>query len=134
MTSLPQTANPLALAETGSMPASPGLSAPRLTDPQKAALIIAALGPESAAPIVERISDSHLKAFARAYAHLATIPREQLLLVIKEFAGKFDSGSEEITGGFEQTRELLAQFRSQDEIARLMDDIDAPKMRFNCIL
>lgn len=97
-----------------------------LTAPQKAALIIAALGPEAAGPIVERVTDQHLRAFARAYAHLSTIPRNELLKVIKEFVGNLDTSTDELKGGFDETREILSQFKGEDEILRLMDDIDAP--------
>lgn len=97
-----------------------------LTTPQKAALIIAVLGPESAGPIIERIEDKHLRAFARAYAHLQTVPKGAIEGVVKEFVGRLSKNDEEIKGGYEETRELLSQFIGSDDIIRLMDDIDIP--------
>jgi len=105
---------------------SPRANSPMLTTPQKAALIIAALGPEAAGPIIERIDDKHLRSFARAYAHLKTIPRSALQGVVEEFVGRLSSEDDGVKGGFEETRELLSQFISSDNIIRLMDDIDVP--------
>ncbi len=97
-----------------------------LTTAQKAALIIAALGPEAAGPIIERIEDKHLRSFARAYAHLQSIPKEVLQGVVQEFVGHLGTDNNDIKGGYEETRELLSQFIGSDDITRLMDDIDVP--------
>ncbi len=97
-----------------------------LTAPQKAALIVAALGPEAAGPIIERIGDKHLRAFTRAYAHLQTVPRATLKTIVEEFVSELTQEDNEIRGGFDETREFLSQFKTSDEIIRLMDDIDIP--------
>ncbi|MEM9169150.1 MAG: FliG C-terminal domain-containing protein [Pseudomonadota bacterium] len=97
-----------------------------LTAPQKAALIIAALGPEAAGPIIERITDNHLRAFTRAYANIDRIDYDQLLQVVEEFTEKLRRSQNEVKGGFEQARSLLSEFKSADEIIRLMEDIGAP--------
>ncbi|NNE41829.1 MAG: hypothetical protein HKN14_13035 [Marinicaulis sp.] len=101
-------------------------SALGLTNAQKAALIIAALGPESAGPIIEQIDDSHLRAFARAYAHFQTVPKSTLKAVIDDFIlnlSKGDSG-DEIRGGVDETKELLSQFIDPENISQLMDGIE----------
>ncbi len=97
---------------------------PSLAQPQKAALIVAALGPEAAGPIIERIGDKHLRAFTRAYAHLQTVPRAALKSIVEEFISQLTQEDNDIRGGFEETREFLSQFKTSDEIIRLMDDID----------
>jgi flagellar motor switch protein FliG len=97
-----------------------------LTPPQKAALVIAALGPSAAGPIIERISDDHLRAFTRAYAHLQSVPKAALQGVVVEFISQLSIEKDEITGGIENTRELLGQFFDEDGIARLMDGLDEP--------
>lgn len=96
------------------------------TAPQKAALVIAALGPEAAGPIIERIGDKHLKAFAEAYAHLQKIPRKELLAVVGEFVGHLADESDEMKGGFDEARELLAHFKGGESTTKLLDDVDAP--------
>jgi flagellar motor switch protein FliG len=97
------------------------------TAPQKAALVIAALGPEAAGPIIERIGDKHLKAFAEAYAHLQKIPRKDLLAVVNEFVAHLgDGGGDDLAGGMEGARELLAHFKGAEGTTKILDDIDAP--------
>jgi flagellar motor switch protein FliG len=97
-----------------------------LTPPQKAALVIAALGPSAAGPIIERISDDHLRAFTRAYARLQSVPKAALQGVVVEFVSQLSTVKDEINGGIENTRELLGQFFDEDGIARLMDGLDEP--------
>jgi len=95
-----------------------------LTAPQKAALIVAALGPEAAGPVIEQIGDKHLRAFTRAYAHMQTVPREALKAVVEEFVSELVTEDSDFRGGLDETREFLSQFKTSDEITRLMDDID----------
>lgn len=102
------------------------ISPKSLSAAQKAALVIAALGPEAAGPIIERVEDKHLRAFARAYAHLHTIPQAALKVVAEEFMSQLGGGDTELKGGVEETKELLRQFISQDEIVRLMEGLDVP--------
>ncbi len=116
------------LATPAQIALQPGGHARRimLSSPQKAALVIAALGPEAAGPIIERISDKHLRAFAEAYANLHKIPHHELMAVVEEFVSNLQEDGLEVGGGYEMTRRLLSQFKGEDEIDRLMDDVDAP--------
>ncbi len=97
-----------------------------LSPSQKAALVIAALGPEAAGPIIERVDDKHLRSFARAYSHLQSVPKAALKIVVEEFVGSMTVEDNDIKGGVEETQELLRQFVSEDDITRLMDDINVP--------
>lgn len=100
---------------------------PSFTAPQKAALVIAALGPEAAGPIIERIGDKHMKAFAEAYSRLQNIAREDLLAVVSEFLVSVSAEkSDEIRGGFEEARNLVTQFKGDEGAAKLFDSIDEP--------
>ncbi|MEE2690791.1 MAG: FliG C-terminal domain-containing protein [Pseudomonadota bacterium] len=96
------------------------------TAPQKAALILAALGPEAAKPVVERVGDKHLQAFAEAYAHLRNIPRKELLAVAAEFVAQLGAGDERLKGGFDEARDLISKVKSPDEATRLLDEVNAP--------
>lgn len=123
-------AQPLALpgpsgASTSGLPTGLGAS---LTASQKAALVIAALGPELAGPIIERIDEKHLRSFAKAYAQMQKIPQSALMAVAAEFVGNLskEEGGGMIEGGFAATRDLLGNFLDSDNMMRLMDDIDAP--------
>lgn len=97
-----------------------------LTMPQKAAVLIAAMGPDVAGPIVERIGDKHLRSFARAFSQLKSVPRESIDEVINEFLEDVDCPQDEIRGGFKETQRLLSHFVASDTLTRVLDDIDAP--------
>ena len=97
-----------------------------LSRPQKAAVLLAAMGPEVAGPIVERINDKHLRAFARAFSQLKTIPRDSVDTVVDEFLSDVDRPNDEIRGGFVETQRLLSHFVASDTLMRVLDDIDAP--------
>ncbi len=96
------------------------------TAAQKAALILAALGPEAAGPVIERVGDQHLRAFAEAYARLKTIPRHELTAVVEEFLGHFQSSDAALKGGFEEAKGLIEHFKGADPTKRLLEDISAP--------
>lgn len=97
------------------------------TGPQKAALIIAALGPEAAGPIIERIGDKHLKAFAECYARLQHVPRNDLVSVVAEFLTRVSTDEDGgLKGGFEQARDLISRFRTPEEATKIFDTIDVP--------
>ena len=56
-----------------------------LRAPEKAAVILALLGPENASPVVEKIKDEHLRAFIHTLENLKLIPRESLLSAVADF-------------------------------------------------
>ncbi|MEM6413882.1 MAG: FliG C-terminal domain-containing protein [Pseudomonadota bacterium] len=97
-----------------------------LSSPQKAAVLIAAMGPDIAGPIVERIGDKHLRAFARAFSQLKAVQRETIDEVIDEFLEDVVRPQDEIRGGFKETQRLLSHFVASDTMTRVLDDIDAP--------
>ena len=96
------------------------------TAPQKAALVIAALGPDAAKPIMEQVGDKHMRAFAEALAHLRDIPKEDLLAVVSEFVARLGARDGLMKGGFEEARNLIAHFQDEEHATKLLDDVDAP--------
>ncbi|MEM6536111.1 MAG: FliG C-terminal domain-containing protein [Pseudomonadota bacterium] len=119
--------NDLVIAEDGQLPDTTSSdSFMKLSSSQKAAVLIAAMGPEVAGPIVERIGDKHLRAFARAFSQLKIVPRESIDTVIEEFLADVDRPNDEIRGGFKETQRLLSHFVASDTLTRVLDDIDAP--------
>ncbi len=127
MTALPAGAPPLALPDLSGDAGAPSPAPAGLTAAQKAALIIAALGPEAAGPIIERIEEKHMRAFARAYAQLQRVPHSALAAVAQEFVGSLSNDDDGfIEGGFEATRNLLEKFIDADNTMRVLDEIEAP--------
>lgn len=97
-----------------------------LSRAQKAALVLAVLGPDAAGPIIERVGDQHLRAFAEAYARVKRIPREQLTEIVAEFVSNFAGADGDIYGSFERAKELIAHFKGEDPTDRLLEDVSAP--------
>lgn len=96
------------------------------TSSEKAALILAVLGPEAAGPVIERVGDQHLRAFAEAFARLKTIPREELAAVVEEFLSHFQTSDTALKGGFEEAKVLIEHFKGADPTKRLLEDVSAP--------
>lgn len=96
------------------------------TAAQKAALILAALGPDAAGPVIERVGDQHLRAFAEAFARLKSIPRDELTAVVEEFLGHFQGSDGSLKGGFDEAKTLIEHFKGADPTQRLLEDVSAP--------
>ncbi|GGD17601.1 FliG C-terminal domain-containing protein [Aquisalinus flavus] len=97
-----------------------------LTPQQRAAIVIALLGPESAGPVVEKIEDRHLKAFYQSYEGLSRIPREVLLATVADFVAELKNLSGTLKGGKTEARELTAQLFDAARSARIFGgDINA---------
>jgi len=97
-----------------------------LTAQQRAAIVIALLGPENAGPVVEKIEDRHLKAFYQSYEGLSRIPREVLLATVADFVAELKNLSGTLKGGKTEARELTAQLFDSARSARIFGgDINA---------
>ncbi len=57
----------------------------QLSGPQKAAVLLVAIGEEASAEVMRRLSEDEVKILSRAIARLNTVPAEQVLAVMEEF-------------------------------------------------
>lgn len=99
-----------------------------LTAPQKAAVVIAALGPESAAEILQGMSEANIRKFAAAISNLRRIPKPVLDHAITEFLSAL-GGDEEVRGGTSEARKILRGVLDDDSVARIMEDVEGPSGR-----
>lgn len=90
-----------------------------LTYPEKAAIIIALLGAESAGPIVEKIEDRHLRSFMHALENLHQLPRDQMLGVVADFITELGGRSGDFRGGPDAARELVGNLFDEERANRL---------------
>jgi len=109
---------PVAAAEAGGDPHLHGLS---LAD--KAAIIIAALGPESAPHVLQGMGETTIRRFARAMSGLWRISPELLQSTIADFTEELGA-HQEIKGGASEARRILQQMLDDDSVSRIMDDVD----------
>lgn len=96
--------------------------APKITRAHKAAIILAALGPEAAREIVGEIGDAQLKAFAKAFADLQSVPPQLLHSVAREFLLEVERIGSEIAGGAAEARRLLVALAGEERAARMLAD------------
>ena len=98
-------------------------SAAALTKAHKAAVILAALSSETASAIIQEISDAHLKAFARAFSDLKSVPAPLLHVIAQEFLSEVERSSAELIGGMEATKKMLASLAQEDRVNRILAEL-----------
>ena len=99
----------------------------RLTGPEKAAVILLALGEDQAA-IWEALDEEEIKEVSQAMASLGTVSASVVEALMVEFvSGMSSTGA--IMGSFEQTQRLLASFLPGDKVEGLMEEIRGPAGR-----
>ena len=114
---MPAPAENLPASDTGS--GSVVADAVQLSGPQKAAIVIALLGPEGAAPIVEKIGDKHLKVFISAFENMKMIPRGTLLVAVQDFIANLEITSASLKCGQKEARQLAEDLLDEQRIEKL---------------
>ena len=99
----------------------------KLSGPEKAAVILLALGEEHTA-LWERLDDDEVKEISQAMATLGNVSAEAVEALMIEFVSGL-SGSGAVMGSYEQTQKLLAAFLPKDRVDGLMEEIRGPAGR-----
>lgn len=99
----------------------------KLTGPEKAAVVLLALGEEHTA-LWERLDDDEVKEISQAMATLGNVTAEVVEALLLEFVSGL-SGSGAVTGSFDQTQRLLTSFLPKDRVDALMEEIRGPAGR-----
>lgn len=99
----------------------------RLSGPEKAAVILLALG-EDHTRLWEGLDEDEIKEISQAMASLGTVQSNVVEELLVEFVSGV-GGSGSIMGSYEQTQRLLASFMSPDKVETLMEEIRGPAGR-----
>ena len=99
----------------------------RLSGPEKAAVILLALGEEHAT-IWQALDEEEIKEISQAMAGLGTVAANVVEDLLVEFVSGM-SGSGAIMGSFEQTQKLLGAIMPGEKVDRLMEEIRGPAGR-----
>jgi flagellar motor switch protein FliG len=99
----------------------------RLTGPEKAAVVLLALGEEHMS-LWQALDEEEIKELSSAMAGLGTVSASVVDELMVEFVSGL-SGSGAIMGSFEQTQRLLASFMPADKVDGLMEEIRGPAGR-----
>ena len=101
--------------------------AKKLSGPEKAAVILLALG-EDHTRLWKGLGDDEVKEISQAMAALGTVSATVVEELMVEFVSGM-SGSGAVMGSFEQTQRLLASFMPADRVDGLMEEIRGPAGR-----
>lgn len=91
-----------------------------LNSAQKAAIILASLGPDAANAIMKAISDRHLQTFVDAIGRLKSMPASLRQHVAAEFLLEVERRKGEIPGGADEARRILSALGDDERAARLL--------------
>ncbi len=98
----------------------------RLTGPEKAAVVLLALG-EDHAGVWRQLDEEEIKIISQAMAGLGQVTSNVVEDLLVEFVSGMGSGS--ITGSVELTQKLLASIMPEDKVDSLMEEIRGPAGR-----
>ncbi len=99
----------------------------RLSGPEKAAVILLALG-EDHATIWQQLDEEEIKEISQAMAGLGSVSSTVVEQLLVDFISGM-SGAGSIMGSFEQTQRLLAAFLPPEKVDTLMEEIRGPAGR-----
>jgi flagellar motor switch protein FliG len=99
----------------------------RLTGPEKAAVILLALGEEHRT-IWQQLDEEEIKEISQAMAGLGTVSAQVVENLLVEFVSGL-AGTGAIMGSYEQTQRILAAFLPPDKVDSLMEEIRGPAGR-----
>lgn len=106
------------------MPPSPQR---RYSGPQRAAIVLLALGDKYGKTVWEALNDEEVRTISAAMAHLGMVEAEHVENLIGEFATKVNSGT--VYGDLDNTRQLLSSLLPPDRVAQIMDEIGSKSDR-----
>ena len=90
---------------------------------EKAALIIAALGPEAAPHVLQGMGETTIRRFAQAMSALGMVDPATLDAAIDDFTNELGA-SNQIKVGATEARRILKELLDDDSVSRIMDDVD----------
>lgn len=102
-------------------------AAARLTGPEKAAVILLALGEEHA-QVWKQLDEDEIKEISQAMASLGTVSSQAVEDLLVEFVSGV-AGTGSLMGSFEQTQKLLASIMPSEKVDQLMEEIRGPAGR-----
>ncbi|WP_165793672.1 FliG C-terminal domain-containing protein [Hyphococcus luteus] len=93
------------------------------TKAHKAAIVLASLSAEAAAAIVEEMSDAELRVFAKAFSELKSVSPQLLQAVAEEFIAEVGQEDNNLAGGPDETRRVLALMAQEERAERILSDM-----------
>ena len=99
-----------------------------LTGPEKAAILMLALGEDHTARLFSMMDDEEIKEISQTMANLGTVSSNIVERLFVEFAEQI-SATGSLVGTYESTERLLAKVLGQDRVNTIMEEIRGPAGR-----
>ncbi|MBS7810584.1 flagellar motor switch protein FliG [Roseococcus pinisoli] len=99
-----------------------------LRGPQKAAVLMLALGEDHASRLFARMHEDEIRDLSSAMSQLGTIPAQTVEEICDEFARHLGKAGH-LIGSFESTERLLLKTLPRERVAQIMDEIRGPAGR-----
>lgn len=99
-----------------------------VSGPQRAAIMMLALGEEHGSPIWNLLDDEEIKEVSQTMANLGTVTAELIEKLLVEFANQMSSTGA-VIGSYDTTERLLSKALSPDRVQLIMDEIRGPAGR-----
>src|SRR6187397_1052591 len=100
----------------------------QLTGPERAAVLMLALGEQHGAKIWSLLDDDDLRALSITMSTLGTVQAESVEALLLEFVGRL-SASGALLGNYDATERLLQQYLPPERVGGIMDEIRGPAGR-----
>jgi flagellar motor switch protein FliG len=100
----------------------------QLTGPERAAVLMLALGDQYGGKIWELLDDDELRTLSITMSTLGTVESELVEDLLLEFVSRL-SASGSLMGNYEATERLLQQFLPPERVSGIMDEIRGPAGR-----
>ncbi len=106
----------------------PGDGGRKLTGPERAAILMLALGEQYGAKIFGMLDDDELREISIVMSSLGVIESSSVEKLLLEFVSRL-SASGALLGNYDATERLLLQYLPQERVHGIMDDIRGPAGR-----
>ncbi|MHC8509102.1 MAG: flagellar motor switch protein FliG [Rhodospirillales bacterium] len=99
-----------------------------LTGPQKAAIFMLAIGPDSAATLFQRMDDEEVREISHVMSSLGSVSSTIVERLFVEFADQLSSAGS-LIGTFDSTERLLMGALPEDRVRQIMEEMRGPAGR-----
>ncbi|MCJ2165920.1 MULTISPECIES: flagellar motor switch protein FliG [unclassified Pseudodesulfovibrio] len=92
--------------------------------PQKTAIVLLALGEKFTGEVFKRMERNEIAAVSKAMLDTDSVPKEEVLQVLKEYNEALTYGADLLVGGPEQVKRMLIQSLDAETAKYIMDSLD----------
>lgn len=96
----------------------------QLTNPEKAAVVLLAMGPELSSQILAKMQREDVQKVTAEIASLKEVPKEVQDEILRKLAEEIGKGGAAVAGGVDAARELLTRAFGEEQARELMAKLD----------